>query len=322
MLIDLDETGLDRYRTGVQDPDDFDAFWTGTIASARRHDLGLVVTPIASGLKTVEVFDVTFAGFGGHPIRAWLRMPPRLTGPLPAVVQFQGYGGGRGHPTESLLWSAAGYAHLAIDNRGQGAGYARGMTGDPVGPTGAAFPGSMTNGIGDPADHYYRRLFTDAVRAVDAVHEVDGVDPARVAVVGVSQGGAMALAVAALRDDIAAVIAHVPFLCDIRRASRVTDAMPYKEIGQYLAAHRGEADAVFRTLSYFDGVSFARRITAPAWLSAGLMDPISPPSTVYGAFHELAGPKSIALWEYSGHEGGGPDDDERAIRALQAVFGA
>jgi cephalosporin-C deacetylase len=38
-----------------------------------------------------------------------------------------------------------------------------------------------------------------------------------------------------LCSDVAAVAAHVPFLCDIRRATRVTDAMPYEEIGRYLA---------------------------------------------------------------------------------------
>ncbi|MET4783176.1 cephalosporin-C deacetylase-like acetyl esterase [Glaciihabitans sp. UYNi722] len=147
------------------------------------------------------------------------------------------------------------------------------------------------------------------------------VDPERVAVVGGSQVGATALAVAALRDDVRAVVAHVPFLCDIRRASRITDAMPFKELGRYLASHRDEIEQAFATLAYFDGVSFARRVTVPAFLSAGLMDATCPPSTVFGAFHELVGPKDIALWEYSGHEGGGPDDDERAIRAMREVLG-
>jgi cephalosporin-C deacetylase len=61
-------------------------------------------------------------------------------------------------------------------------------------------------------------------------------------------------------------------------------------------------------------------LTAPAWLSAALMDPTCPPSTVFGAYHELAGPKSIEVWPYNGHEGGGPDDDERAVRALAKMF--
>lgn len=320
MLTDLDEPALRTYRSSVVDPPDFDEFWKRTLDESRTHPLGAAFEPVDSLLATVDVFDVTFAGFGGHPIRGWLYLPRHRSGPLPGVVQYQGYGGGRGHMYESLLWSAAGYAHLMMDTRGQGSSYARGVTADPVGPRGPAFPGLMTNGVADPADHYYRRLFTDAVRGVDALKANPSVDPDRIAVVGGSQGGAMALAVAALRDDIAVVVAHVPFLCDIRRASRITDAMPYKEIGRYLATHRDSAARVFETLGYFDGVCMARRVTAPTYLSAALMDPTCPPSTVFGAFHELAGPKWIHVWEYNGHEGGGPDDDERAVRALAEVF--
>lgn len=88
--------------------------------------------------------------------------------------------------------------------------------------------------------------------------------------------------------------------------------MPYEEIGRYLAGHRHVTERVFRALAYVDGVCVARRIAAPTWLSAALMDPVCPPSTVFGVYHELAGPKEIQLWEYNGHEGGGCDDDERS----------
>ena len=44
-----------------------------------------------------------------------------------------------------------------------------------------------------------------------------------------------------------------------------------------------------RTLSYFDGVSFARRAAAPALFSVGLMDMVCPPSTVYAAFNASRG---------------------------------
>ena len=63
------------------------------------------------------------------------------------------------------------------------------------------------------------------------------------------------------------------------------------------------------TLSYFDGVNFAKRASAPVWLSAALMDPICPPSTVFGAYNNYAGAKQITLWPFNGHEGGGVDDE-------------
>ena len=56
----------------------------------------------------------------------------------------------------------------------------------------------MTQGILDPATYYYRRVFTDAVRAVEAARTLDAVDAARVGVAGGSQGGGISLAVAGL----------------------------------------------------------------------------------------------------------------------------
>ena len=37
----------------------------------------------------------------------------------------------------------------------------------------------MTRGIDDPANYYYRRVFTDAVRAVDAVRTLDAASTPR-----------------------------------------------------------------------------------------------------------------------------------------------
>ncbi|MEU9479507.1 acetylxylan esterase [Streptomyces sp. NPDC048191] len=41
-----------------------------------------------------DTFDVTFPGFGGEPVKAWLRLPGTATEPLPAVVQCVACGGG------------------------------------------------------------------------------------------------------------------------------------------------------------------------------------------------------------------------------------
>ncbi|MFC1433641.1 acetylxylan esterase [Streptacidiphilus sp. N1-3] len=320
MLTDLDLPALWEYRSDYQEPADFDAFWSSTLAEARSHDLGLKLTPVETPLRTVEVFDLAFAGFGGHPVRGWLRIPRHRTGPLPAVVQFHGYASGRGHPLDDLLWASAGYAHLLVDVRGQGAGYAGGgATPDPVG-SGPSHPGFLTRGIEDPHTYVYRRVFTDAVRAVEAVRSVEFTDPGRVGVIGASQGGGIALAVAGLVPDLAAAHFQAPFLCDIRRAARITGSGPYTEIAGYLAARRDRVEAVFDTLGYFDGIGFASRATAPAWFSAGLMDGVCPPSTAFGAFHAYRGEKQIRAWEFNGHEAGGSDDLAVVLPAFQHLL--
>lgn len=306
-LFDLPVEELRDHRSRSVEPADFDAFWSKTLDEARSYELGARFEPCAdTGLRTVDVYDVTFAGFGGHPVRGWFVLPAGTTRPLPVVVEFIGYGGGRGLPHTHLLWASAGFAHFVMDTRGQGSGWMAGDTPDPVGSA-PAFPGFMTRGIEDPHSYYYRRVFTDAVRAVEAARSHPLVDAARTAAVGESQGGGITLAVGGLIPDLVAIAPDVPFLCDFPRALTVTDRNPYREVGNYLKTHRGRAERVRTTLSYFDGVHFAARGRAPALFSTALEDMTCPPSTVFAAYNAYAHPdKAIEVYDFNDHEGGGP----------------
>ncbi len=305
MLTDWPLTQLREYRPDRVEPTDFAEFWRGTLDSARAAAAPAKFRPYDAGLTTVEVYDLTFTGFGGHPIRGWFYLPAGTEGRLPCVVEYIGYGGGRALAHERLDWSAAGYAHLVMDTRGQGSnGWASGDTPDPDAAGGPQTPGFMTSGITDPRRYYYRRVFTDAVRAVEVARSHPRVDAQRVAVAGGSQGGGITLAVAGLVDGLVAAMPDVPFLCHYRRATEITDEYPYQELVTYCKTHRDQVDDVFDTLSYFDGVNFAARASAPALFSVGLMDAICPPSTVFAAYNHYAGPKDITVWPYNGHEGG------------------
>jgi cephalosporin-C deacetylase len=296
--LPLDE--LWAYRPTLPAPPDLDAFWAGTLEAL--PDPAASCEPVASGLVTVETWDVTFAGFGGAPVRAWLHLPAARTGALPGVVQYQGYNGGRGLAHEHVLWASAGYAHLVVDTRGQGSGWTTGATGDPVG-AGPSQPGFLTRGIESPDTYYYRRVYADAVAAVEVLRAHPLVDPSRVAVAGGSQGGGISTSVAALApSSVAAVLPDVPFLCDFPRAASLAQAEPYLELVRYLAAHR--SSVAFDTLSFFDAAVLAPRATAPALFSVALMDRTCPPSTVFAAFHAYGGPKSIEVYEFNDHEGG------------------
>jgi cephalosporin-C deacetylase len=301
--LPLDE--LTRYRPEPTAEPDFDQFWAETLDQARRHELAPEYKPVDFMLDTVDVYDTSFAGWNGERIAAWLLLPRDRPGPLPVIVQLIGYGGGRSLPYQHLLMSAAGYAHLVVDSRGQGGSSNPGVTPDPDPDSRTGqHPGLMTRGVSDPRTYYYRRLMTDAVRAVEAAQAHPAVDAERVAVYGTSQGGGLALAAAALAPGVRALLSHVPFLCHFRRAVEITDEFPYREIAGYLAVRRDRVDETFRTLSYFDGINFAVRTTVPAMFSVALMDDVCPPSTVYAAYNNYAGDKEIRVWPYNGHEGG------------------
>src|SRR6266853_1539613 len=125
----------------------------------------------------------------------------------------------------------------------------------------------------------------------------------RVAVSGVSQGGGLALATAALVPQLVAVChADVPFLCDIQRAITLAPQAPYTEVPEFLAHNVDLIPAALDTLRYVDCALLARRITARCLLSVGLMDTICPPSTVFAAYNEIAAGKDIAVHPFTGHE--------------------
>src|SRR4051812_19520883 len=104
--IDLPLDQLRAYAPALEAPADLDAFWTETLAASRAHPIAATFQPVDSGLTTIETWDVTFAGFDGQPIRAWLHAPrlPADDRELPAVVEYLGYGGGRGLPHERTLY--------------------------------------------------------------------------------------------------------------------------------------------------------------------------------------------------------------------------
>ena len=317
---DLPIKELRRYAPDLAAPDDLDAFWRRTLEETASHDLSASFVPFDSGLTVIETFDVTFAGFGGSPVRGWLHLPVDRVEPLPVVVEYIGYGGGRGLAHERVLFAAAGFAHFVMDTRGQGSNWSVGETPDRDAGGEPAHPGFMTRGILDPATYYYRRVFADAVRAVAAVRANPLVDRARVAVTGGSQGGGISLAVAALLDDITAVAPDVPFLSDFPRAVTLADSEPYGEIARYLKIHRDHVERAMRTLSYVDVAILARRATAPALFSVGLMDEICPPSTVYAAYNAYGGPKEIREYPFNDHEGGGGFHDIAKIAWLRERF--
>src|SRR5689334_25360705 len=97
---------LDLLKTYIPDrdePADFDAFWKSTLDEARAFPLNATFEKVDYGLVAQETFDVTFNGFGGQPVKGWLILPTvraKHASPLPCIVEYIGYGGGRAFPID------------------------------------------------------------------------------------------------------------------------------------------------------------------------------------------------------------------------------
>ena len=91
---DLLQPDLGAYQSGVVTPVDFVAFWEQTLAEARAIGGVTSLTPVATGFTALEAFDVSFPGFGGHPVKGWLVLPKHREARLPLVCSMSAMAAG------------------------------------------------------------------------------------------------------------------------------------------------------------------------------------------------------------------------------------
>ena len=322
-LFDLSLDELYKYKGSAEEPKDFDEFWNNTL-NENNHRTEPQYTLIDTYLKLFDVWSVIFKGYSQHTINGWYIAPKyarEKNEKLTCIITYPGYGGGRDYPNKHLLYPSSGYSVFVMEVRGQGAEGGNGaITPDPVGSSPHA-DGFLTMGIHDKKDYYYKRVFIDAVKSIEAAKEHTLTD--KIVISGGSQGGGISLAVLGLssftKEKIEAAMIDVPFLCDYKRACTITDTLPYNEIARFCKTNRMYEKTAFETLSYFDGAFFAKRSKVKALFSVGLMDIICPPSTVFAAYNNYAGDKSINVYTFNGHEGGDNEQNERKLEFLDSL---
>ncbi len=301
--------------TGINPrPDDFDSYWAAALAEleATPAESELVSATFKPGFA--DCHDLWFTGVGGARVHAKLVRPNAecagrrqgKNGLGPAVLLFHGYTGHSGDWQSKLALAASGFTVAALDCRGQG-----GLSQDTGGVLGNTHQGHIVRGLveaieGKPEKLLYRALFMDTVRLARLVMAMDGVDPARVAASGWSQGGGLTLACAALEPRIAKAAPVYPFLSDYKRVWEMDMAKDaYVELRDWFRRfdplHKREDD-VFRALGYIDIQHLAPRVKAEVLMGMGLMDTICPPSTQMATYNKLTCKKATLVYPDFGHE--------------------
>ena len=282
------------YESTVRKPDDFDAFWEGVLRQAAAVPLAPEI--IAEPLRTsddVLVYQAFYSSLDGVRIAAWYCCPARATGPSPAILYLPGY---QMDPPIPKDWARKGYCALSVAPRGKLRSLRQFNPG---------YPNLLTYNIVDRHTYGYRGFYVDAWRGIDFLLSRPEVDPARIGVTGSSQGGGLTITSAAMRPEVRAAAAGVPYLCGYMDAIELTRTYPYEEINDYLRAHPERRAAVEETIDYFDGINFADRITCPIILNIGLQDNVCPPETGYALFRRIrSADKRLYPYDGHGHDGG------------------
>ena len=77
-FFDMSLAELHAYKPERSEPADFDAFWQNTLEEAHRYPLNAQFERVDYGLRLVDTYDMTFAGYGGQPVKGWFVLPTRL----------------------------------------------------------------------------------------------------------------------------------------------------------------------------------------------------------------------------------------------------
>ena len=295
----------------VSEPDmqsDFADFWAKAKAELDAVDINAKVTLDAeksTGARYVYFVEMQSIGNGdGNPvtIRGYYAVP-KAEGTYPVVITQNGYDSGgqsgiyipdtNGNPT---------WIELNISNRGQlinNRNMEDGVPGNYKDEN--AFYGEdykdnewFAYNFGDKDTYYYRGAYMDVVRSIDFVIASNELDCAKgkvqkenIFMTGGSQGGAFAIAGAALGDGrLNAIAPSIQFMGDFPDYFKVGSwpANVARDMQKELSM---SDDKMYKFLSYFDTKNLATLVTCPVTSAMGLQDPVCPPHTNFAPYNNF-----------------------------------
>ncbi len=302
-VIDMPVKELLQYQGRNEKPEDFDAYWDESIREMEVLGTEAEFIPAELQVRHAECYHVYFKGVGGSRVHGVYIKPKKVEKPLPAIIEFHGYGDSLRDFYSKMGWIAAGFCVAALDCRGQ-----NGLSEDLGSVRGNTMDGLIIRGLedDDPKKLHFRNVFLDTAQFARIIAARPEVDATRMGATGGSQGGGLTLACAALTPWLALAAPRMPFLSDYRRVWEMDlDVAAYHELRSYFRSfdprHLREKE-IFAKLGYIDVHNLAPRIKAKVRMYTGLIDTICPPSTQFAAYNHIQAPKDYVLYPDFAHE--------------------
>ena len=297
----------DRLPVGRPVPADLREFWAGEL----RKLAAVPVTATRTVIGETELWrceDVEVPAANAIPVKGYLVMPKNAAPKsLPAVVCFHGAGF-----KSAVKHFEFGRAIVFDVNahgipNGRDAAFYRKLNLTPP-PNRRIF-----SGRNDRNESYFKYMFLRTARAADFVRSLPEWDGKTLIVTGRSQGGAQALAAAALVPEVTLCVANVPAMAD--HGGAAVGRKPGWPI-----LNPDSDPAVAAASDYVDTANLATLIRCEVLLTAGLIDRICPPASVWLVYRNIPhGNKRITLFPRLGHNAPPKEADgrERIISEIQ-----
>jgi cephalosporin-C deacetylase len=301
--LDMPLNELEHYTGRNPRPADFDDYWERALEELATIDPAPALERDTTvPLQRAETFNLWFRGVDDARIYAKYVRPRNLADRVPVVLEFHGYAGDSGDWCDKLRYTSENVAVVSMDCRGQG-----GRSEDRGGIKGNTLQGHIIRGLEEHPDKLlFRQIFLDTVQLARIVAAFEEIDETRMAVHGGSQGGALAIACAALEPRIRRCVSVYPFLSDYLRVWEMDLAKDaYAELHSFfrrrdpLSIHR---QRLFEWLGYIDIHHLAPRIQADVIMGLTLQDAVCPPSTQFAVYNTIRSRKRRHIYADFGHE--------------------
>ena len=233
--------------------------------------------PSGHVVETVESCKVNFAGpdTGGR-VYGYLAKPVSK-GRFPAMLILPGAGFNR--RSRPLEHARHGYVALDIQVHGQD------VDSEGKYPT---QPGYGDKSITDPMQHYYYNVHLRCVQAINYLCSRPDVDPTQIVLVGGSQGGRLGIVTAGIDHRVTAVVSCIANSPNMPYINWVKASNAKRDNGMSVTGDPPMAGSDRETCeAYIDPMNYAPHIQCPVLMNAGLIDPVSPPSSVFGVYNQL-----------------------------------
>jgi len=280
----------------VQLPADFDAFWASALQDLAKipMDAKMTLIPERCTEKTL-VYHVNIQNNAPGARLYGILCVPKKEGKYPAILHVPGAGV---RPYAGDIANAEkGIITLQIGIHGIPVNMEPGVYTDLVG---GALKGYPSFNIQDKNRFYYKRVYLGCVRANDFLTSLPQYDGKNLVVTGGSQGGALSIVTAALDKRVQYLAALYPALSDVTGyLQNRAGGWPHYFDKNNKSAH--DFPEVLQTVSYYDVVNFARRITVPGMYTWGFNDETCPPTSMYAAYNLISAPKELFLALETGH---------------------
>lgn len=299
--IDMPLNELKKYMGCSPKAENFDEFWDKKIDNIKKIKPEYRMSLSELQIEGILCYDLYFKGEDGADIYCKYARPTEEK-LYPTFFNFHGYHGDSGDWFDKIALAKMGYNIFAMDSRGQG-----GKSQDNIKTNGSTLTGHIMKGVTEgPNNLAFTKIFSDTIFLVELARSLANVDTNKMYSFGASQGGALAIACAALNKDISKVFACYPFLCDYKRIFDIPFQMgAYEEINQYFKfsdpLHKKEEE-IFDTLSYIDLQNFAEKMDCELTMFTGLMDDICAPSSQFAFYNKFKGEKEVIIYPQHGHE--------------------